>query len=100
MTDLQEIEKTLRERYDFFISCINNVWKLEKEKFALRIKWHDVDRDIADGLRVPPHDLSDYKKSLAAGVAGSKETLQTIENSINKIREKQIQELDQIKLIL
>ena len=85
MEDIREIDNTLGERYKELLSHINNIWKLEKEKFKWRIDWS---AGFFDEL------------GLRAAVLSNKEKLNFIEKSMSKIKEKQIEELDKIKSII
>jgi len=96
MEDIREIDNTLGERYIELLSHINNIWKLEKEKFKWRIDWHNVKEEISTAGSAGFFD----ELGLRAAVLSNKEKLNFIEKSMSKIKEKQIEELDKIKSII
>ena len=108
------IEKTLRARHKKLLNYVNDIWKLEKKKAEFRellltINPRKKDFDNITPILSPDPESPDtnipvfsYSEISNLSVEGlsAEERLENINRDIEKIREKQREELDKIKSII
>lgn len=94
-----ELENTLKKRYEKIIDYTNKIWNLEKEKYNHRSDFvnHVDDLSVANKASARfAMNPSDSNLRSAANISVSKEALDRDKKEIDKIKEDQLLYLDKI----
>jgi len=92
----KEVSASHRKRYDLFLSLVNQIWNLEKEKLPLRKRLVVCASDIDEALKWRGSSDRDGR-TIGANLGVLREIKKTTEDQINKIRENQKKQLKEIE---
>ena len=92
----KELEGTLNERYKQITLCFDDICKLEKKKLDWRKEQSEVNKEISGGKNSDFFDSS----GLGANIMNNQKKVEFIEESINKIKEKQLEKLRKVESII
>jgi hypothetical protein len=95
------LEDTLKKRHEKIIYYINEIWKLEREKFIIRGNLEMVRCDIAIGLKINnTRNPMDTDMGMAANLGNARNNEYLEKEKINKIIKKQREMLKEIDSII
>jgi hypothetical protein len=98
----QDISKTLKKRHEKMVEYLNEIWKLEKDKFYIREALVDLNDDLS-ASREALSKLNVRTKnniSLGANLKPTQNSIAKINKELSAIKNKQLEFLEKIKSII
>lgn len=85
-----------KKRYAIFLSIVNKIWKLEKERLPLRESLNDTNEKLRIALGA--NGIGDaYNGPVAAGIGVLQKRKKKLEEDVEDIREKQREQIKEIE---
>lgn len=97
------LQQTLKKRYERIIEHTNKIWQLEKVKYDVRSNLVKQQENLSSAKKASAsYAMSRTKNnlSMAASIADNQKSIDKSKEELDKIKEKQLVYLDKIKSIL